>query len=61
MELQLWIENGATREILWSDTIRYTKDFKVFNGFSFIVWALIGIGAALIALLIFSRFCTRVR
>ncbi len=61
MELQLWIENGSTREILWSDTIRYTKEFEVFNGFSAIVWALMGIGAVLIALFIVSRFCTRVR
>ena len=26
MELQLWIEKGATREILWSDTVLFSKD-----------------------------------
>ena len=27
MEIQLWIENGATREILWSDTIAASQEF----------------------------------
>jgi TolB-like protein len=29
MEMQLWIEKGATREILWSDTLRFSKEFSV--------------------------------
>lgn len=29
MELQLWIEKGATREILWSDTVQFSKEFTV--------------------------------
>lgn len=29
MEMQLWIENGATREILWSDTVQFSKEFTV--------------------------------
>lgn len=27
MELQLWIEKGGTREILWSDTLQFSKEF----------------------------------
>lgn len=27
MELQLWIENGLTREIVWSDTVQFVKKF----------------------------------
>ena len=26
-ELQLWIEKGATREIVWSDTVQFAKEF----------------------------------
>ena len=29
MEMQLWIEKGATRDILWSDTVRFSKEFSV--------------------------------
>jgi len=29
MEIQLWIEKGATREILWSDTLAANKEFSV--------------------------------
>ncbi len=29
MELQLCIEKGATREILWSDTVQYASEFEV--------------------------------
>ena len=28
MELQLWIENGLTREIVWSDTVQLVKEFE---------------------------------
>lgn len=27
MELQLWIEKGTTRDILWSDTVQFAKEF----------------------------------
>ena len=27
MELQLWIENGLTRDIVWSDTVQFDKKF----------------------------------
>ena len=61
MELQLWIEKGASREILWSDTIRFTKDFSEFPAPSFLVWMLVGGVIGLIALVIVVHYATRVK
>jgi len=77
MELQLWIEKGATRDILWSDTIQFSKEFvagprgvwgKLCHLFpclehhpSAIVWIPLGIVVGLIALFMFLRAVTRVR
>lgn len=61
MELQLWIEKGATREILWSDTVRHTTDFTVGGDpMKFIYYA---IGAVLVLIIVglFFRAVTRVR
>lgn len=77
MELQLWIEKGATREMLWSDTVRFSKEFSVGpRGWwdilciyvpvlkshpSLIVWIPLGIVVALVALVMFLKAVTRVR
>ena len=77
MELQLWIEKGVTREILWSDTVRFSKEFAVGpRGWwdilcnyvpvlrsypSLIVWIPLGIVVALVALVMFLKAVTRVR
>lgn len=77
MELQLWIEKGATREILWSDTLQFAKEFTIGpRGWwdklchfvpiledhpSAIVWIPLGILIGLIVLMMFFRAVTRVR
>ncbi len=77
MEMQLWIEKGATREILWSDTVRFSKEFTmgprgwwdvlcyyvpVLNDHpSLIVWIPLGVLVGLIVLAMFLRAATRVR
>ncbi len=77
MELQLWIEKGATREMLWSDTVRFTKEFTVGpRGWwdilcnyvpvlrshpTLIVWIPLGIIIALVVLAMFLKAATRVR
>lgn len=61
MELQLWIEKGATREILWSDTVRYAKEFSIFGEIPHIVWILAGCVVVLILFAMFLRAYTRVR
>ncbi len=77
MELQLWIEKGTTREILWSDTVRYSKEFTLGprgwwdvlchympalrDNPSLIVWIPLGILLGLILLGMFFKAHTRVR
>ena len=77
MELQLWIEKGATRDILWSDTVQFSKEFtmgprglwdKICHVVPFfaehpsaVVWLPLAIIVGLIALLMFMRAVTRVR
>ena len=77
MELQLWIEKGASREILWSDTVRFASEFtlgprgtwdvlchyfpSLEKSPSRIVWVPLAVLVALIALLLFLRAATRVR
>ena len=77
MEMQLWIEKGATREIVWSDTVRFSKEFTVgLRGWwdrlcslfptlrehpGRIVWVPLLILVGLIALAMFLKAVTRVR
>ncbi len=77
MELQLCIEKGATREILWSDTVQFSKEFtigsrglwdKLCHIFpslrespSRIVWVPLAIILGLIVLVLFLKAVTRVR
>jgi hypothetical protein len=77
MELQLWIENGATREILWSDTVQFSKEFssgprgmwdKLCHLFPYlsehpsaVVWIPALAIFVLIALFMFLKAATRVR
>ena len=77
MEMQLWIEKGATREILWSDTVQFSKEFTVgLRGWwdwlchlfpslrehpARIVWVPLAIIIGLIALVLFLKAVTRVR
>lgn len=77
MELQLWIERGATRDILWSDTVRFEKEFTTGpRGWwdrlchcmpflaehpSLIVWIPLAVLFCLILLFMFLRATTRVR
>ena len=77
MELQLWIEKGATRDILWSDTVQFSKEFttgprglwdKICHFVPFfaehpssVVWLPLAIVLGLIVLWLFLRSCTRVR
>lgn len=76
-ELQLWIEKGATREILWSDTVQFAKEFTegprgwwdmlchylpiLREHPSAIVWIPLGILVGLIVLIKFLGAVTRVR
>ena len=77
MEMQLWIEKGATREILWSDTVQFSKEFtigprgwwdKLCHLFpslrespARIVWIPLAIIIGLIVLVLFLKAVTRVR
>ena len=77
MEMQLWIEKGATREILWSDTVRFSKEFEmgprgwwdvlchhfpVLREHSWLVVAVpLGVVLLLIVLAMFFKSVTRVR
>ncbi len=77
MELQLWIEKGATREILWSDTVQFSQEFttgprgwwdKLCHYFpalndhpSLTFWIPLGIVLALIVLFRFFKATSRVR
>lgn len=77
MELQLWIEKGTTREILWSDTVQFKKEFTVgprgwwdklchlFPSLkespAQIVWVPLAVIIALIVIAMFLRAMTRVR
>jgi len=77
MELQLCIEKGATREILWSDTVQFSKEFtigsrgwwdKLCHLFpslrespARIVWVPLAIILGLIVLVLFLKAVTRVR
>lgn len=77
LEAQLWIEKGATREILWSDTVQFTKEFTVgprgwwdelcyhfpFLGehLGTVVLVLAGILIGLVVLVMILRAATRVR
>lgn len=77
LEVQLWIEKGATREILWSDTVQFAKEFTLeprgwfdklchFAPFlrehpSAIVWIPLGILIGLIVLFRIISAATRVR
>ena len=77
MELQLCIEKGATREILWSDTGQFSKEFtigargwwdKLCHMFpslkenpARIVWIPLAVILGLILLVIFLKAVTRVR
>ena len=77
MEMQLWIEKGSTREILWSDTVRFSKEFTIgprgwwdvlchyFPSLkdhpSWIVLIPLGILVVLIALAMILKATTRVR
>ena len=77
MELQLWIENGLTREIVWSDTVQFVKEFEAgargwWNKFcslmpwfadhpAAIVWLPLAVLLGLIVLIKLFRAMTRVR
>lgn len=77
MEMQLWIEKGATREILWSDTVQFSKEFTLgprgwwdvvchyFPSLNDdptpIVWVPLAIIVGLIVIAMFLRAMTRVR
>ena len=77
MEMQLWIEKGATREILWSDTVQFSKEFTVgprglwdrlchlFPSLrespAQIVWVPLVVILGLVALLLFLKAVTRVK
>ncbi|MBP5511666.1 MAG: hypothetical protein J6Z49_12175 [Kiritimatiellae bacterium] len=77
MEMQLWIEKGASREILWSDTVRFAKEFSLgprgwwdtlchyfpslADSPARIVWVPLVIVLALVVLAMFLRAATRVR
>ena len=77
MELQLWIEKAATREIVWSDTVQFVKEFEAgARGWwdrlcaavpffaahpSAIVWLPLAVLLGLIVLIMFFRATTRVR
>ena len=77
MEMQLWIEKGATREILWSDTVQFSKEFTVgprglwdrlchlFPSLkespARIVWVPLVVILGLVALLLFLKAVTRVK
>ena len=77
MELQLWIENGATREIVWSDTVQFVKEFEAgargwWNRLcalvpwfadhpAAVVWLPLAVLLGLVLLVAFVRATTRVR
>ena len=77
MELQLWIEKAATREIVWSDTVQFVKEFEAgARGWwdrlcaavpffaahpSAIVWLPLAVLFGLIVLMMFFKAMTRVR
>ena len=77
MEVQLWIEKGVTRDILWSDTVQFAKEFTVgprgwwdvlCHHFPFLnehlgatVLMLAGILIGLLVLVMILRAATRVR
>ena len=77
MELQLWIENGLTREIVWSDTVQLVKEFETgargwWNKLcafvpwfadhpTAIVWLPLAVLIGLIVLIMLLRAMTRVR
>lgn len=77
IEMQLWIEKGATRDILWSDTVQFSKEFsegprgwwdKLCNIVPFfrdhpsaVVWLPLLIVFGLVLVIMFLRAATRVR
>ena len=77
MELQLWIERAATREIVWSDTVQFVKEFETgargwWNRLcavvpffadhpTAIVWLPLAVLFGLIVLMMFFKAMTRVR
>lgn len=77
MELQLWIERAATREIVWSDTVQFAKEFETgargwWNRLctvvpffadhpSAVVWLPLAVLLGLVVLFKFLKATTRVR
>ena len=77
MELQLWIEKGATREILWSDTVLFSNEIVYDEGDwwkrlchlfpyledhpSSVVWIPLVLIIGIVVLFKFLRALTRVR
>ena len=74
-EVQLWVEKGVTREVLWSDTVAASEPFKVGAGswwdqMKYVMpwlrpWMLVAIPVGLVVLLVvlsmFFKAVTRVR